>query len=166
MRKPAEAHALSDLKSFGFVTESGNGTNDFMTGNQRVFSYTKVVVEHCEVRVTDATMRDFDLNFLRPKFAGIETERLELPFSRVGCVSMKLVHKYDSVDEGGLFGMEKSEQNFVKQIPYHASVVRCIYHSPRQLRIESSDKVSVRNFGPTDFRSREGPGTRLGGFSA
>lgn len=74
VRPPAEADALTDVKSFRLFTECRHGGGYLMPGHEGIFKHSSVVIEHREIRVADTTMADFDFDFFGSEWTGIESE--------------------------------------------------------------------------------------------
>src|SRR5262249_1386827 len=63
--EPAESHALADLESLRPFSQCGNCAGYLMSRHERVIGHAPVVIEHREIRVAEAAMRDLNLDFFR-----------------------------------------------------------------------------------------------------
>jgi len=62
------------------ITLSRDDPDSFVARHKRILGKPKVVVEHCEVRMTDPTVLNFDVYLVRSKRAQGEFERLQFAF--------------------------------------------------------------------------------------
>ncbi len=94
VRKPSEPDALPDFKSFCFFPECGHRACHLMTGHEGIFGHTPIVIEHGEIRMTEATVADLDLDFFGSERTGIERERFQLSFRRVSGIGVIGMHRF------------------------------------------------------------------------
>ena len=75
---PAEANALADFKRADFAAESGNGTDDLVTGDEGILADAPIVGDEVQIAVADAAVGDGDLNFAGAELARVVLERKKL----------------------------------------------------------------------------------------
>jgi len=91
----ADADPITDLEPRDVRPNSRDDADVLMTRNDRVLRDTPLVVNHGDIGVTDARMRDTDIDGLRPKGNCLEIIRLERRTLGLGGVGVD-VHRFDS----------------------------------------------------------------------
>src|SRR5271156_5132953 len=64
IRLPAYADALAHLAVAHRRTDRGDGADDLVTGNKRIFTDPPVVIDQVHVAVADTTVRDLDFDLI------------------------------------------------------------------------------------------------------
>jgi hypothetical protein len=72
LRVPADSNPLTNFKSFCLFTESRDLSDYFMTWDQGVLGEPPLIIDNRYIRMTEATVFDFNFDFLCPKPAGFK----------------------------------------------------------------------------------------------
>jgi hypothetical protein len=75
---PAETDALVELKSANLATESRDGSDDFVTGDEGILADAPVVGNEMQIAVADAAVGDGDFDLVRAELAWFVAQRKQL----------------------------------------------------------------------------------------
>eukprot|EP00903_Cladosiphon_okamuranus_P003935 g3933.t1 len=75
---PSEAHAIAYGETFHLISDFLDRADDFMAGNEGVFTHAPIVIDHGDIRVADSTGFDVYLDLFRTELTGVEFEFFEL----------------------------------------------------------------------------------------
>ena len=91
---PAEADALAHLERADLAADSGDGADDFVTGDEGILADAPVVGDEVQIAVADAAVGDGDFDFVRAELAWVIAQRKQLRPRRVSRKSLYLSHNY------------------------------------------------------------------------
>jgi len=86
---PPESNRLTHLKFRHLITLGRDYPDSFMAWHKWIFGESDFIVEHCEVRMTDPAVLNFDVYLVGCKRAQGKFERLQFAFGNASLIRRK-----------------------------------------------------------------------------